>query len=262
MTDNKYLAWTSLILFALSVVTILVFLAVATTLGDFIQNPGVIVLVIGVLSLLAMIMGFLSFKTPQSKVGGIGGLVILLLALFVIPIGRETGFSPPQPQVRFQEQAGYTGILDIDTVIDIVLSGNLDAMRSLLQFSKLACTHIEGLGGPPKCKVDEDEGTKVEAFPFLGPEGHHMRRSELDGWDGLLATGVYAVYRVSPQAYSNVNYPAGEHAIVFLTQQEERLVTVQVITGKIVRIDNNFGNPPVIDFERNATAILFELNDK
>jgi len=150
----------------------------------------------------------------------------------------------------------HTGIADIDSVIDIVMAGDPDAMRQLLQFSPLACTHADGLGGPPKCKEGEGEGTKVEVFPFLGPEGHYMRRSEMDDWPGVRATGVHAVYRVSPQAYSDEAYPAGEYAIVFLTEQDELLVTVQVTNGKIVRIDNKLGNPPEIDLERDASEII------
>jgi hypothetical protein len=258
MSNNKYLAWTSFIIFVLNLVAILIFLVTATLFSDRIENPGIIVLVIGVFSLLGTIMGFLSFKAPQAKVGGIGGLVILLLVLFIIPVGRETSVLYPQPEVSFQEQAGVTGIRDIDSVIDTVLSGDQGAIRQLLQFSTLACTHANGLGGPPMCKEGEPEGTMVEAFPFLGPEGHHMRVSDLDSWMGIEATGVYAVYRVSPRSFSDIDFPAGNHAIVFLTEQENLLVTVQVTDGKIVRIDNHIGNPPVIDFERDASAIIYK----
>lgn len=258
MTNNKYLAWTSLVLFILSAVTILLFVLLASILSNTVENPSVIILAIGAFSLLGMIMGFLSFKAPQAKVGAIGGLVILLLVLFIIPVGRETTIPPPQPEVSLQKQTGHTGITEIDHIIDTVLAGNPKDELQLLQFSTLACTHADGLGGPPKCRENEKEGTKVEAFPFLGPEGHHMRQSEASNWSGIQATGVYAVYRVSPRAYSDKDYPAGEYAIVFLTEHEELLVILQVTNGKIVRIDNKLGNPPAIDLEKDASEIILD----
>jgi hypothetical protein len=256
MKDNKYLAWTSFVLFVLSIGTIVLFLLLATVLSNFVEDPGVIILVIGVFSLLGSIMGFLSFKAPQAKVGGIGGLVILLLVLFVIPVGRETSISSPLPGTRYQEQVGYTGITDIDLIIDTVLAGNPEDQLQLLMFSTLACTHADGLGGPPKCREGEEEGTKVDVFPFLGPEGHHLRRGEISSWGGIQASEVYAAYRVSPQVYSEPAYPAGEYAIVFLTENEQFHLTVQVANGKIVRIDNNFGNPADIDLEQVASEII------
>lgn len=256
MRGSKYLAWTSFVLFVLSIGTITLFLLLATVLGNFIENPGVIILVIGVFSLLGTIMGFISFKAPQAKVGGIGGLVILLLVLFVIPVGRKTSITSPQPEVRYQERVGHTGIADLDLIIDSVLAGIPEDQLQLLQFSTLACTHAEGLGGPPKCREGEEEGTKVDVFPFLGPEGHHLRWEEMSNWDGIQASEVYAAYRVSTQIYSEPAYPTGEYAIVFLTENEKLHLTLQVTAGKIVRIDNNFGNPADIDLERVASEII------
>jgi hypothetical protein len=224
--------------------------------SDLIENPGVIILVIGAFSLLSTIMGFLSFKVPQAKVGGIGGLLILLLVLFVVPVGRETRMSPPQPEVSFQEQASFTGIAELDNIIDAVMARDLDAQIELLHFSTLACTTREGLGGPPKCLDSEVQGTEVEAFPFLGPEGHHMRKGDVADWGGIDTSDVYAVYRNSDQVYSDEAYPAGEYAIVFTTDNENFYLILQVTGGKIVRIDNGFGNPADIALEEISTEII------
>jgi hypothetical protein len=256
MRDNKYLAWTSFVLFVLSAGIILIFILFSSALSNISENPGALVLGIGVFSLLAMIMGFLSFKAPQAKVGGVGGLVLLLLVLFIIPVGRVSTFTPPQPEISAQEQTGSTGIPEIDTIIDIALADNIQDELQLLQFSSLACTRAEGLGGPPKCREGEEEGTKIEAFPFLGSEGHHMRRNEADGWTGIQASAVYAIYRVSEQVYSDEDYPAGEYAIVFLNENEESFVTAQVTGGKIVRIDDGFGDPAEINLEQVASEII------
>jgi hypothetical protein len=163
---------------------------------------------------------------------------------------------PPQPEVSVQEQTGYTGIAEIDTVIDTVLAGNLQEELQLLQFSSLACTHREGLGGPPKCKQGEAEGTVIEAFPFLGSEGHHMRRSEAGAWTGIQASDIYAVYRVSDQVYSDEDYPAGEYAIVFLVENGGEPVIAHVRDGKIVRLDYFFGSPAEIDLDQVASEII------
>jgi len=256
MTNKRFLAWTSFVLFVFSLITIVLFLLVATAFSDLIENPGVIILVIGAFALLATIMGFLSFKVPQAKVGGIGGLVILLLVLFVIPVGRETSVASPEPDIRYGEQVGHTGIAEIDYVIDTVLANDPEDQLKLLQFTTLACTHTEGLGGPPKCREDEEEGMEVEAFPFLGPEGHHMRRSETGSWESIQASEVFAVYRNSQQVYSDEAYPAGEYAIVFSTGSENFYLTVQVTGGKIVRIDNGSGSPSDIDLEKVASELL------
>lgn len=106
MTDNKYLAWASLSFFILSVSMILVLVFTIAYMGDAIQNPILYILAIGLFSLLAAILGFLSFKLPQAKAGAIGGLVvllvILLITLFIIPVKSETIRTSPQPEISVQ----------------------------------------------------------------------------------------------------------------------------------------------------------------
>lgn len=257
MKDNKLLAWASFALFVLSLGAILLFVLFATLLADTIENPGLIIPVIGVFSILAAIMGFLAFKAPQAKVGGIGGLVLLLLVTFITPIGRSSTIVSSPSEAGIQGQRTHTGIADLDNIIDAVLEGNPDEVHQLIQFSTIACTHAEGLGGPPKCREGEAEGTKLEVFPFLGPEGHHMRKSELSSWASIQASSVYTVYRVSPQAFSDEAYPAGEYAIVFLEETEQSSTTIVHVTdGKIVRIDYFFGSPSEIDLERDASEFI------
>ena len=261
MAENKYLAWTAFALFLLSVGSILILVIASLIVSDYNENPRVFVFAIGAFSFVSAILGFLSFKIPQAKVGALGGLAILFLILLIIPIGKESSATINQPEITVQAQNKHTGIADIDNVIDTILAGNPKDVSQLLQFIKLACTHAEGLGGPPKCNDGETEGTIVNVFPFLGPEGHHMRYTNLDYWTGIPATGVFAGYRVSSQAYSDEFYPAGEYAIVFLTEQEELLVTVQVTNGNIVRVDNKFGDPPEINLERDASEIILAPNE-
>lgn len=256
MKDNKYLAWTAFALFFLSVGLILLFILLSPLFGDAIENPASFTIAIGAFSLIGSIFGFLTFKAPQAKVGAIGNLLIVLLVLFVIPVGSETSMTPPLLEVTDQEHPTHTGIDELDTIIDTVLEGSPTDVFQLLQFSSLACTHADGLGGPPKCREAEVEGTIVEVLPILGPEGHHMRRSDMETWEGIQATGVYAAYRVSPQAYSDKAYPAGEYAVVFDGENESLYVTLQITDGKIVRVDYLFGGAPKIELGKVASEFL------
>lgn len=139
-----------------------------------------------------------------------------------------------------------TGIGELDEVIDIVLNRDTAALRSRIQFTQTACTSADGLGGPPKCSEGEAEGTNVEVLPFLGPEGHFIRKEQIETWGGLEVTRLVAVYRVSQTAYSDANYSAGEYAIVFVGREPHITVTLQIREGLIVRIDYSYGSPPAI----------------
>ena len=89
-----------------------------------------------------------------------------------------TNFAANDPDLsRFIETLSNTrtGIEDVDAIIDAILSGDIEARRALVQYTTSACTTADGLGGPPKCKPDEADGTLVKAFPVLGSEGHHVR---------------------------------------------------------------------------------------
>jgi hypothetical protein len=149
-----------------------------------------------------------------------------------------------------------TGLDGVDQIIDAVLAGNSSEFRQRIRFSSSACTHEMGLGGPEKCREGEAEGTLVEVLPFLGSEGHFMRRDEINEWKGIDVAGLYAVYRVSDQAYSSKDYPAGEYGVAFRTNEPHTIITFQVENGRILRVDSSFGTPPELDFDRDAAEII------
>jgi hypothetical protein len=149
-----------------------------------------------------------------------------------------------------------TGLDEVDQIIDMVLAGDFNEFRQRIKFTTSGCTHEMALGGPPKCREGESEGALVEVLPFLGPEGHFLRRDELNNWQGIDVAGLYAVYRVSDEAFSSQDYPTGEYGIVFRTKDPQDIVTLQVENGSILRIDSDFGIPPEINFERNAQEII------
>ena len=74
----------------------------------------------------------------------------------------------------------YTGIHEIDSIIQILLSGNQETIRQHIQFIELACTKADGLGGLPKCQDEEVEGTLVSVFPILAQSGYYVRSNNVE----------------------------------------------------------------------------------
>jgi hypothetical protein len=58
----------------------------------------------------------------------------------------------------------------------------------------------------------------VEVLPFIGPEGSHLRREEVQDWTGLDVSELVAVYRLSDQVYADENYPSGDYRVHFASQ--------------------------------------------
>jgi len=129
-----------------------------------------------------------------------------------------------------------TGIPDVDAVLAAVESGDPQALRDLVRYTTVGCTNAEGLGGPPKCREGEAEGTLVNVLPFLGSEGHFLHESELSSFPGVNVIGLYAVYVVSDSAYSEEAYTTGEYAAMFTTEDDQTVIVLQIREG-IVRID-------------------------
>lgn len=145
------------------------------------------------------------------------------------------------------ETSPRTGIAELDNIIEVALGGDVDELRSLIQFTQTYCTYAEGLGGPPKCLSGQAEGTPVEVLPFLGSEGSFIRKDNMHDWDGVQVASLYAVYEVSDSVFTDESYPRGEYAIVFIADGEQSSgITLQVRQGRIVRIDYGFTSPPEI----------------
>ncbi len=126
-----------------------------------------------------------------------------------------------------------------------------------MKFNQVKCTLAEGLGGPPKCLEGEQDGTVVEAFPILDSEAHFLRKADLESWNGLDVSALFAVYEVSDSAYSDENYPAGQYALVFIAADQVTSWTLQVDQGNIIRMDHGFELPPSIP-DGNVLRFLIE----
>lgn len=177
-------------------------------------------------------------------------IAMILLTIIIYGCGPVTAIPATQEPVAtaqpIQAEPAYhplttqTGIAELDAVLEAVASRDAQTLRSFLELTDTKCTTSEGLGGPPKCREGEEEGTPVRVLPFLGPEGHFLREEELEDWPGIDARGLYAVYEVSPEAFADENYPAGEHALLLAGTETSPMISLRVRDGKIVRIDNFF----------------------
>lgn len=150
-----------------------------------------------------------------------------------------------------------TGIVELDKIIDIVLSGDASGLKSIVKFTQAKCTSVEGLGGPPKCMQNEKVGSVIEVLPILDSEGYFVRKDEMKTWDGIDVSALFAVYEVSELVYSDENYPAGEFAIVFINTGKSMSITLQIDQSHIVRIDHGFEYPPLIP-EENVIRYLIQ----
>jgi hypothetical protein len=172
-------------------------------------------------------------------------LVLVIAAGACAPVTPATPEPSPSPEAVQPSKGPYslstrTGDAKIDAVLEAVASGSVEDLHPFLAFSRLECTRQDGLGGPPKCQEGEDEGTIVEALPFLGSEGSFLRKEDLGNWKGIDVSGIYAIYDVSTEVYSDEYYPAGEQAILLNGSRDDQPIALRLRNGKIVRIDYLF----------------------
>lgn len=191
--------------------------------------------------------------------------LVISLSACASPADSAVDAAPsplPGESVVGTEEAGFyplstrTGIPDVDAVLAAVESGDPQGLRDLIRLTTVACTKADGLGGPPKCQDGEVEGTPVVVLPFLGSEGHFLRAAEAANFPGVSVKGLYAVYRVSDSAYSEEAYPVGEYAVMFVGDENQPGIVIQV-RGGIVRIDYLF-SPTSLDetIQRDASELI------
>lgn len=150
----------------------------------------------------------------------------------------------PVPTKAYHPLSARTGLEAVDPVLEALASGDAQAVRSLIQFTNAPCTRQDGLGGPPKCREAEAEGTPVEVLPFLGPEGSFLRKEEIADWQGVDAAGVFAIYKVSAAVTFEQYYPAGEYGLMLVGKDDRSFVNLRLSEGRIVRVDSLLGDFP------------------
>lgn len=180
-------------------------------------------------------------------------LAVGIAACSPAPAPTQQAASLPQPTSveAYHPLSARTGIEEVDSVLDALASGDARELRSLIQFTNAKCTRAEGLGGPPKCLAGETEGTPVEVLPFLGSEGSFLRKDEIDNWQGVDISGVYALYEVSPDVIVEEYYPAGEYALMLVGKESQSPVVLRLSAGRLVRVDY-----PAGDSSESLKAVL------
>jgi hypothetical protein len=133
-----------------------------------------------------------------------------------------------------------TGISEIDPVLAAVESRDPQKLRDLIQYTSAPCTWKDGLGGPPKCRQGEVEGTMLEVLPYLGSEGSFIRKSEIDNWPGIDASALYAVLGIAENAVREQYYLPGDYVAFFLQKGDQPGVGLHITDGRIVRVDTMF----------------------
>lgn len=194
-------------------------------------------------------------------------LLIVLLAMGLFACAPVTpAVEPPAPTGQPTSPGPYhpltsqTGVAHLDQILAAVASGDPQNLRALAEFFTAECTTRDGLGGPPKCREGEAEGTPVEVIAFLGSEGGHIRKEEIGNWNGVDASGVYAVYEVNTAVISSEQYyPVGEYVILLLSQNDREAVALRVGERGIVRVDTIFDASPEnlnAMIEREAATVI------
>ena len=162
------------------------------------------------------------------------------------PIPDSVTVTPtPYIDIEYPPDA-RTGIAEVDRVIDTFLLSGMDARIELVHYIQYPCTSGDGLGGPPKCQADEADGTIVTAFPVLYSEGTHVRPEDIREVFDFSIQGLLAVYVVPENAYKSDDWPAGDYAIVFTSEDggHPQAITLHITDGEIVRLEFNMGWAP------------------
>lgn len=168
-------------------------------------------------------------------VTGVLLLSVMLLVACTSPAATETAGYPLDTR---------TGLTDIDPVLAAVASGDPEELRGLIQYTNAPCTWKDGLGGPPKCREGEAEGTVLEVLPYLGSEGTFIRKSEIANWPGIDAAALYAVLGVGEKARREEYYLPGEYVALFLQNDNRDGVALHITDGRVVRVDTMLPGSP------------------
>lgn len=190
-------------------------------------------------------------------------LVAVFLSAACLPLSTPTQATAPEPQPtsaqNYHPLETRVRIEEVDNVINAVASGDPQLLRSLVQFTTAKCTLLDGLGGPPKCREGEAEGSSVEVLSFMGGEGSFIHKEDIENWQGIEVSGLYAIYRVSAAVQSEQYYPVGEIAIIFLAPENRPAVSLRLSEGGIVRVDHIFETSPEsleAILEREASELI------
>lgn len=207
--------------------------------------------------------------TARSNIYAFGVVVALVASFFVLSAcgsgdeadGAGAGVTPTVPAATPTSEPsatpGHTGIVAVDTAIDAVRAGDVDALREMFVYSPVPCVvSPEGLGAPPTCIDGEADGTPVDVISVAQCEGYYVRPDKADGIElPVQASTLYAVYGAS-----DTLWPEGEYAVIFdrgesnFPQAWELILTDDGISG----IHHGCAMSPerIVEFQQLTDAIV------
>ncbi|OGO50828.1 MAG: hypothetical protein A2148_03950 [Chloroflexi bacterium RBG_16_68_14] len=143
---------------------------------------------------------------------------------------------------------GRTSIPEVDAFIDALIADHgkkeTPALAALIGFTQIPCTTTpEGIGAPPLCELNEEEGELVEVFEYGACEGEYLRPHQIDRVLNIVAqSSLYAVYRAP------LDHPfADEYVAVIADDSPERTGLaweVEIEGGSIVSLHFSCAAPP------------------
>jgi len=182
------------------------------------------------------------------------------LFIFLVANACSLVDTTPAPDTqKYYPLDTRTGIPEVDSTLSAIESRDLQNLRALINYTVAPCTTADGLGGPPKCREGEINGTQVEALPFIGGEGSFIRKDEIGNWPGINANAVYAIYRVSENSQIEQYYPSGEYAILLSTPENQPAISIRIGNDGIVRIDYIFDPSPeslIMIMEQDSAEVI------
>ncbi len=160
------------------------------------------------------------------------------------------------PAATATPPAGLTAIPEVDAVIEAVSSGDPEALRPLIRYSKIGCVaELVGIGSPPKCDPGEAVGTLVDVLPAAQCEGYYVRLTEIDSllaFETAPGRRLYAVFRMA-----GASSPAGKYVIVFSQVRSGRDTAAEIVVdgGGVSGVNHGCGESP------EETVRLQQLQD-
>jgi hypothetical protein len=146
------------------------------------------------------------------------GLTLAVAPLLLVACSDSPDDDSPTatPQTSGTPGAGggqRTGIAAVDRGLDGVLDRRVDQLVSQVALQRMPCTTAAGLGGPPKCREGEVEGTQVDVVFASSCEGFYLRQGELQETLGRFVEGdvrLAGVYR-----HNGLIFPSSQYVLVF-----------------------------------------------
>lgn len=108
---------------------------------------------------------------------------------------------------------GQTGIPAVDKAMTAVRDRDVSALATQVDWRSIACTTVQGLGGPPKCRPGEASGTVVEVVFSSSCDGTYLRRDEVTSLAGRFLEGnsrLAGVYR-----HNGLIFPSSQYVLVY-----------------------------------------------